>query len=346
MSENEFLNKNRDIIETFLQKSLEISEPKIFQLAGDASTRKYFRIIQNEQSWVLMFWEPFDPDQFPFLQVLQHFKKTEVQVPSVLAMDPKNGLVLLEDLGDLTLERKFWETQKIEIVFPFYEKAIHELVKMNFNATRHFDSKCPAFSLKFDTDKFMWEMDYAKKHFFKDFCKIQLSPSSEKELNREFLEICSFLDEQPKWICHRDFHSRNIMIKLGETFIIDFQDARLGPLAYDLVSLIHDSYVNLDENYEKRILDLYFNLSQPHLPPNFSSSQFERSYKIQKIQRCLKACGSFASFYNMREDLRYLKYLKPTVNKVLMQLKNLNEYPTLTKIIEDEGLNKKDMDKL
>src|SRR6185312_10810347 len=66
-----------------------------------------------------------------------------------------------------------------------------------------------------------------------------------KILQDEFQRICKTLDEQPKFVCHRDYHSRNLMLKLGRIYVIDFQDARLGPLQYDLVSLVHDSYVNL-----------------------------------------------------------------------------------------------------
>src|SRR5882757_10017273 len=96
--------------EGFVKGALNSSDIKIYQLAGDASARKYYRVVQDNQSYVLMQWEPFkDNDDYPFLSVLSHFQKYKVQVPTVIAKSPDEGLVLLEDLGDLTLERKFWE---------------------------------------------------------------------------------------------------------------------------------------------------------------------------------------------------------------------------------------------
>jgi len=100
-----------EFIHLFLKNSLKSEDFKVYSLAGDASNRRYYRVILDHQSWVLMRWEPYDPNNYPFLSVLQHFAKAEVHVPEVVFQSPQDGLVLLEDLGDLTLERKFWESQ-------------------------------------------------------------------------------------------------------------------------------------------------------------------------------------------------------------------------------------------
>ncbi|MEI7973910.1 MAG: phosphotransferase, partial [Bdellovibrio sp.] len=112
--------------ESFLIRVLKSKNFQISQLAGDASSRKYYRVILDQQSWVLMSWEAFHPEDYPFLSVQKHFLKNSVHVPEVIAMDPEHGWMLLEDLGDLTLERKFWENQKPEASMPFYELAIDE----------------------------------------------------------------------------------------------------------------------------------------------------------------------------------------------------------------------------
>ena len=101
-------------VEKFLQKTLSFPDIKILPLAGDASNRKYYRVVYGEDSWVLMKWDPFNPEDYPFLSVLNHFAKNDVHVPKVVGSSPDEGLMLLEDLGDLTLERKFWENQNQE----------------------------------------------------------------------------------------------------------------------------------------------------------------------------------------------------------------------------------------
>ena len=232
--------------DAFLSHVLERKQFEIFQLAGDASARRYYRVASGAESYVLMVWEPFKDDgSYPFLSVRDHFAKHDVAVPNVVGKAPDKGLVLLEDLGDLTLERKFWENQSQQLALPFYRQTIDELIKMHYPAT--FDrSDCTAFKIEFDVEKLLWEMNYGREHLLVKLCGIKFSELEKKELDRIFLDICTVLHNEPKYIAHRDYHSRNVMLKLGKARIIDFQDARLGPVQYDLVSLLRDSYVNME----------------------------------------------------------------------------------------------------
>lgn len=323
----------------FLTKAFGSEDFEVIPLAGDASTRRYYRTVFADKSWVLMAWEPFaDADQFPFLNVLRHFQKHQVQVPEVVDFSPSAGLVLLEDLGDLTLERKFWENQNQELVLPFYHQAIDEIVKIHFSASSDEDPKCSAFQIAFDTKKFLWEMNYGREHVLEKLNQLSLKPAQQESLSRIFTEICVRLDEEPKYIAHRDYHSRNLMLKLGKMRVIDFQDARLGPVQYDLVSLVHDSYVLLSENSRRSILDYYLTLAKPHLGRSFSRGHFDDIFRLQVLQRCFKACGSFASFYNLRADRRYLKYIQPTLKTVAQMLEQFPQYHEFLSLLTDEGL--------
>jgi aminoglycoside/choline kinase family phosphotransferase len=250
-----------EFIQSFLKQSLKSDDFKVYSLAGDASNRRYYRVILDHQSWVLMRWEPFDPENYPFLSVLQHFAKADVHVPEVVYMAPDQGLVLLEDFGD----------------------------------------------------------------------------TARKEINRIFLDICSKLDREPKKIAHRDYHSRNLMIKLDTMKVIDFQDARLGPIQYDLVSLFKDSYVDMNADMTKSLMEYYLESSKEFLPKDFSRAHFDEIYELQSIQRCFKACGSFASFYNLRSDKRYLKYLSGTLRRVLKSLTEFPDYKPFADILIDSG---------
>lgn len=301
-------------IQDFLQNFFKTHALKVYSLAGDASNRRYYRIIHEHESFVLMQWEPFDPKKYPFLSVLDHFKRHHVNVPQVLAIAPCDGLVLLEDLGDLTLERKFWESQHPESTILFYKMAVDELIKIHFKATQD-KSDCMAFSVQFDKAKFLWEMNYGKENLLEGILNFQFNSSTHLELDRIFVDICTRLDQEPKYIAHRDYHSRNLMIKLDEMRVIDFQDARLGPIQYDLVSLIKDSYVSIGDSLAEEIIKDYLDKSREFLPVDFSRDAFDEIYELQSIQRCFKACGSFASFFHQRQDRRYLKYLPGTLKR-------------------------------
>jgi aminoglycoside/choline kinase family phosphotransferase len=328
----------------FVQMALGESDLSIVQLAGDASNRRYFRVGSKEHSWVLMVWEPFvDGPDYPFLSVLNHFQKSNVHVPEVVSKFPQQGIVLLEDLGDLTLERKFWEFQNQQSVLPLYEQAIDELIKIHYQAS--FDkTDCTAFKVSFDVDKLLWEMNYGRTHLIEKLCEVNLTPEESKSLDKIYLEICEILHRQPKFICHRDYHSRNLMIKLDKMRVIDFQDARMGPIHYDLVSLLKDSYVDLSEKSSDHLLNFYFQRRKEYGHPTVERAEFDEIYEIQSIQRCFKAAGSFSSFYNARADRRYLKYLQPTLQRVKTSLKKFPRYRPFLDILESHGILERDFE--
>lgn len=329
----------------FIKKNLEGFEFQVLQLAGDASARKYFRIIHNQQTYVLMLWEPFVAENYPFLSVLRHFEKSGVNVPKVIAVAEHLGVILLEDLGDLTLERKFWESAQQETSWPFYQKALDEIIKIHTTATK-LSHKTTAKEIQFDTAKFMWEMNYAKEHLLEGVLKITMSESQKIDLEKVFTDFCEKLHHEPKVICHRDYHSRNLMLKLNQMYVIDFQDARLGPIQYDLVSLIKDSYVDISDSYAEQMLNYYFENTNFLKDFNISKDQFYYMYEIQSVQRCFKACGSFASFMNMRGDRRYLKYLTPTLKKVMRSLAHFPEYKLLLNLLIDAGAFEKNYEQM
>lgn len=328
----------------FLEKSLGSSRLEIFPLAGDASQRRYYRVVHLDESSVLMSWEPFnDAESYPFLSVHHLFNFHGVQVPQILAISPAEGLILMEDLGDLTLERKFWESQNQQVILPYYKQALDELIKIHYSCSKE-EGSSTAFSTQFDVRSLKWEMNYTYENLLLKFCKIKISAAAAKELDEIFTDICLLLHEEPKVVCHRDYHSRNLMLKLGKMRVIDFQDARLGPIQYDLVSLLKDSYVDLDENLAQNLLQYY--LEQATLwgasPPEWDS--FFELYELQSIQRCFKACGSFASFYNHRKDVRYLRYIKSTMQKIKASLSKFSHYQNFENFLCDHGLFEHDFE--
>ena len=333
-------------VNEFLQHSLNTKGFELIPLAGDASARRYARVIHGNETFVLMIWDPFEDNaKYPFTSVQRHFNKHQVHVPDIVDSSPEKGLILLEDLGDLTLERKFWESQNQDNAIPFYEQAIDELIKIHYAATED-KSNCTAFDIEFDQAKLLWEMNYGREHLLQEYCGLELSGSELNMLTQTFTKVCEILANEPKRISHRDYHSRNLMIKLGNMRVIDFQDARMGPIQYDLVSLVHDSYVQLSSESINKILKYYQNHAEEQTGQKFAKDHFDYIFKIQMVQRCFKACGSFASFYNTRQDTRYLKYLKNTIKKVHQSLDELNEFKEFKSFIADYGLLDREYKKL
>ncbi len=326
-----------DSFKKFLTPLIESEDYNVLPLAGDASTRRYYRVVSHEQSWVLMQWEPFkNPESFPFLSVQSYFNQNKIRVPKVIGFSEDEGLFLLEDLGDLTLERRFWEFQNQENVIPFYQKTLDELIKIH---ALQFEKKpkdtCTAFDIEFSVEKLLWELNYAKKHLLEGLLQLSMTEKTQNELEEEFIHICTQLYGSPQVVCHRDFHSRNVMISYNEFVVIDFQDARLGPPVYDLVSLFYDSYVDLSDQSILVLMD-YYKSNFPYFSSyNLSSEQWQELFDLQSIQRCFKACGSFASFKMTRDDNRYLNYIKPTLERILLKLEIFPELKTLKKLISE-----------
>ncbi len=332
-------------IDQFLQDYFKNSHYKVLQLAGDASARKYFRVIYEQDTYVLMSWEPFDADKYPFINVLRHFESSGVNVPKIKKIGAEHGLLLLEDLGDLTLERKFWESANQEYSWDYYKKSLDEIIKIHTTATLS-PKPTIAKEIMFDTAKFLWELNYAREHLIEGVLKFQLKDKVAADLQKAFTDIAERLHNEPKVICHRDYHSRNLMIKLDEVYVIDFQDARLGPIQYDLVSLLKDSYVDINDDYADKMLNYYFDNTPFMQDRKLSKEQFNVIYELQSVQRCFKACGSFASFMNTRNDRRYAKYLNGTLKRVMRSLTHFPEYKILLDVLIDAGAFDKNYERL
>lgn len=332
-------NQVENYILQFVADSINTDSFNLITLAGDASNRRYFRVIHDNSSSVLMVWEPFkNTDDYPFLSVQNLFAKHGVRVPKVLSISAEKGLILLEDLGDLTLERKFWEQQNQENVIPFYKMAMDEILKIHFETGKDEVKSATCFQIEFDKDKFMWELNYTKKHLLEGVCGVKLTADEEASLRADYNQICETLVNEPKRICHRDYHSRNLMLKFDKMYVIDFQDARLGPVQYDLVSLLCDSYVNLENKTIRKLLSYYLDKAQSEYGAYFEYDQFMEIFRVQQVQRCFKACGSFASFYNSRGDERYLEYIHPTLVNLYTVLEDHDIFPALKNILKIHGL--------
>ena len=294
-------------------------------LKGDASDRTYFRATyllktspNRLRSIVIMQLARLEPE--PDFNCMQKFlKKMDIPVPDILRFDAERGLLFLMDCGDTHLADKIQAEPK-NIVY-WYQKAIEIIVTFHTRATENLTPDCPAKNLFFDKEKLMWEMDFMLEHYVQGILKNTLS-FDEKNKTREALgTLCKALSDQDRVFTHRDYHSRNIMIHNGKLRVMDFQDARMGPCQYDLVSLLKDSYIVIEESVRKELLEYYIECMQRD-GREIKRDPFYRIFDWMSVQRNLKAIGTFAYQAKILGNDRYLQYIEPTLEYIKKTLEN------------------------
>lgn len=314
----------------------------IIRLPGDASTRNYYRVSTNSQSYIVMKMESFTEqgNHLPFLEVQRHLEKSKVDVPHVLDMDPERGTILLEDLGDITLLRRLQDVSSPDIERHLYERVIDSLVQLQvFASQKEKNQNLDAFNLRFDHEKLMWEVNFTVENFYKIYLKREISKQDLKIIMEGFSEICLFLDQQPTVLTHRDFHSRNVMVASAEEgknerlVMIDFQDARMGPAQYDLASLLKDSYYQLEESQVGFLIDYYIARYEGLTQKNIDRGHFRYVFDLMSVQRNFKAIGSFASFLNKRGNATYLKFIGNTFENIRRTLLKYPQYSKLREVL-------------
>ena len=294
-------------------------------LKGDASDRNYYRATyllktspNRLRSIVIMQLARLEPE--PDFNCVQKFlKKMDILVPDILHFDAERGLLFLMDCGDTHLADKIKAEPK-NIVY-WYQKAIEIIVAFHTRATENLTSDCPAKNLFFDEEKLMWEMDFMLEHYVQGILKNALSFDEKNKTRAALGTLCKALSDQNRVFTHRDYHSRNIMIHNGKLRVIDFQDARMGPCQYDLVSLLKDSYIVIEESVRKELLEYYIECMQRY-GREIKRDSFYKIFDWMSVQRNLKAIGTFAYQSKILGNDRYLEYIEPTLEYTKKTLEN------------------------
>jgi aminoglycoside/choline kinase family phosphotransferase len=289
---------------------------EVDKLTGDASTRRYYRIFTNKNSYVVCLDNPFDEDveKHPFMSVQQFLLENNVKVPRILDHNLSRGYSLQEDLGNQTLLLRLSSVTTTSEEFNIYQTIIDQLLELH-RIPRSRVKNPSLFQLQFDYTKYMDETRFTFKYFMNFFNK-NLDEGLIVDLENLFDPIMRRLSEQKKVITHRDFHSRNIMVTENKFVFIDFQDARWGIPQYDLVSLLEDCYYNITDTNLQRLKRYYFDNLELNIHGQKSYDQFLELYDDMLIQRVFKAVGSFCYIYNWRKDERYLKYIGFAMEKI------------------------------
>lgn len=304
-------------------------------LAGDASTRSYYRIFVEEEtqskSYIVcqegetmavqersIYWQAF-------------LTKHNIPVPQYFMAD--NDIIIQEDLGDRSLY-KFFQEESEEKTMAKLKEAIDLLVKIH-------DTEPPVRDLpSFNREKLDWELDLSLNFYFKRYKKC--SDVACKKLKEYFNELTSKLSSRQFLLLHRDYHSKNLMVskKDGKLKLIDFQDAMLGIPQYDLASFLEDSYMTYPGDLKKELIDYYWDVSRKSHELYLTKESFLSDYSLVGVQRVIKALGSFTYLYYDKNKDGYLKYIPSAEQNLYDLLKCRNEMRELYRLIVNIYENK------
>jgi len=285
------------------------------ELAGDASTRIYYRIASESGTRILCIDDsfpsiPFREYSFTALYSLLH--AADIKVPLIHSVNHGLGCLLLQDLGDELLE-DYIRDKKEEDVKDIYCRVIDIL--LSIQKIRGGDNL--PFGLAFDREKLMFEFDFFIEHTLQGYFGLSINENLMKRLREGFNEISLVLDRPELFVLnHRDFHSRNVLIHNDVPFIIDFQDARMGLPHYDLVSLLCDPYVHIPEGVFVHLKDYYYSSSLDRGILTMSRIDFEYYFDIMAFQRNIKALGSYGFLSVVKGKTQFQKYIEPSLEYI------------------------------
>ncbi|HWR02300.1 MAG TPA: phosphotransferase [Chlorobaculum sp.] len=266
---------------------------EILKIKGDASNRQYFRVSGPHGTSIACIDPAFraaSPESYPFLIMRNSLAAHGIRVPEILASDPREGLLIIEDCGDLMLQDEVASLDNDELSAR-YRQVLDILVRIQSISP---DGSAIPFSLSFDHEKLMFEFDFFIEHALNNYFSGVLDKDSITSLRREFEAIALLLVRPEHFVLnHRDFHSRNIMLFRNEPVVIDFQDARLGLPQYDAVSLLRDSYVRLDPQLVDELKQYHYDQLCINGLTTMDADEYRRFFDLMAFQRNVKAVGTF-----------------------------------------------------
>jgi hypothetical protein len=295
--------------------------------SADASFRQYFRVNnkQDNKSYIVMDAPPEKEDCRPFIQVTDLIRSVNVNAPEIIAMDLHQGFLLLDDLGN----KPYLDFLNNDTANELYIDAIDALVKM-----QTIDAMLPVYNAELlQTEMNLFESWYLNRHF-----NVQLNEKQKTTLDAVFNLLIKNAEQQPHVFVHRDYHSRNLMITdENNPGVIDYQDAVIGPISYDLVSLFKDCYIEWPREKVEHWLELYLaRITPAHF---IEKDTLIRWFDLMGVQRHLKVLGIFARLNYRDGKSQYLDDLPLTLKYILDACERYNELQPLKQLLEETRLN-------
>lgn len=307
-------------------------------LTPDASTREYFRINGGLGSAIACVYPTDEAGLAQFdacLDVTGLFLSAGLPVARVLESDREARVIVHEDFGDTILRDALAECGA-GLREAYIDSAISLIARIQAATGLAYERASIASRLSFDFEKLSWELGFFVEHYFGSLRG--RDPSLLPEGFRPELDaVAGELAGCARVLTHRDYHAANLMLKDGDLKIIDHQDARIGALSYDLVSLLLDRVTELPSPEwlaSKREL-LLRRRSELGLEA-VDADDFAAEFRLQTVQRCLKAIGTFSYQSANRGKTHFEGYIEPMFGIVHRALRNLGTFPVLEEVVGGE----------
>lgn len=319
------MDQRLEQLENWLNES-DITYQSIVPASADASFRRYFRITDEQNSYIVMDAPPEKEDCKPFVYIADLLFDFGLNVPLIIRQDLEQGFLLLGDLGDTV----FLSELNNNTVDELYTSAMNSLLLMLQNE----QPDLPAY----DKTLLRNELDLFPEWYLEKHLDISLSDKQKEVLEQTFELLINNALEQPQVCVHRDYHSRNLMVNKSNPDapgIIDFQDAVIGAITYDLVSLLKDCYINWPrEKIEAWVEYFYTEAELREIINDVSFDEFLRWFDLMGLQRHLKVAGIFSRLKHRDGKTGYLKDIPRTMDYVFDVLERYPELKPLKKLLD------------
>ena len=317
-------DKRLQQLENWLHNQLSLAPFSIEVASADASFRRYFRVIGDKQTWIAMDAPPDKENCEPFVHIATMIEAAGVQAPHIYHWNKDEGFMLISDLGS----QAYLDLLTNSSASSLYEDAIDSIIKM-----QGLRNHIPAY----DETLLHNEMNLFRDWYLGSHLNIQLSHQQNAVLDDCFQRLAENALQQPRVFVHRDYHSRNLMFtNTGNPGVIDFQDAVMGAISYDLVSLLKDCYIAWPRN--KVIEWVNYFLHHNPLTKNIAAEQFIRWFDLMGMQRHLKAAGIFARLNHRDGKPGYLKDIPRTLTYIFDVCSRYEELQPIAELLHQLGI--------
>ena|SRR5580704_133979 len=321
-----------EVLEKLFEQRFGVPPAAILPLQGElgGSGRKIIRLLNGELSAIGILYGVRE-ENLAFLEFSRHFRRHGLPVPEIYAQDLEQGAYLEQDFGDTTLFELLSKHRSGENIDPevveAYRKVVAILPRFQIEAGRdlNYDVSYPRSS--FDRQSIAWDLNYFKYYFL----RLAGIPFNEQALEDDFDRLANFLlKAEGNYFMYRDFQSRNIMLRGGQPFFLDYQGGRKGALQYDIASLLYDAKADLPPALRQELLDLYLVKVGELIPLDREAFlQHYYPYVYIRIMQALGAYG-FRGFYERRTHfLQSVPFALKNLRWLLHNVKLPVELPTL-----------------
>ncbi len=315
------------------------------QMHGDGSNRRFFRIYHLKEPVCIVVIPAGDSkeeiaESRSAWWIGNHLRARNVALPEIYAWDQKTGILLFEDLGDIRLHDLLVAGKGVSWkngsnLLTMYFQVVKKLTHMQCAGAVDFDEDWCWDSPKYDQHLMLErESGYFLRAFWQGVLGKQAVPGVEEEL----IDIAEKASKAgTDYFLHRDFQCRNIMVRNGHVRFIDYQGGRMGPLGYDLASLLIDPYAGLPLSVQRDLLNYYLANIRKYL--TIEEDLFVDQYNLLAFQRNMQIVGAFSFLYKIRKKDFFADYIRPALSCLAGRLQDprFTEYPIIRNMVK-QGL--------